>query len=78
MVMKLISKAQLKPHLLAYLREVELHKTPLIVTHGGKPVITISPFQEDPDKALTALRGTVVLYKDPFDSVGQADWEALK
>lgn len=76
--MQTVSKSKLKPHLLEYLRMVETQKIPLIVTHGGKPVITIAPFKEDPEEILKTLRNSVISYEDPFEPVGEEDWEALK
>ena len=77
MDMQVVSKSQLKSHLLEYLRNVEQEKKPLVVTHGGKSVVKIFPYQEDPDKILKALRNSVISYQDPTQSVGDTDWEAL-
>ena len=77
-MINMISKSQLKAQLLEYLRIVEKDKKPLVVTHGGKPVVTIIPFKQDPNAVLKSLRGSVISYKDPFKPVGQEDWEALK
>lgn len=76
--MQMISKSQFKSQVLAYLRKVEKSKKPLIVTHMGKPVIKIFSYKENPDRLLTLLRGSVVKYKDPFEPVGQNEWEGLK
>ncbi|MBM3283547.1 type II toxin-antitoxin system Phd/YefM family antitoxin [Candidatus Gottesmanbacteria bacterium] len=75
---QIISKSQFKPHVLEYLRLVEKEKKPLVITHGGKPVVQILPFSKDPKKELEALRGTVVKYRDPSKPVGLDDWEILK
>ena len=71
-----VSKSQLKPHLLHYLRVVEKNQQTLIVTHEGKPVVKIVPHKEKP--ALEALRGTVLQYTNPTDPVGENDWESLQ
>lgn len=73
-----ISKSQFKPQVLDYLRKVEKTKQPLIVTHGGKPVIKIIPYTQDPKLTLVQLRGTVIEYKDPTSPVGEDVWESLK
>jgi len=78
MVMQTISKSQLKSQLLEYLRKVEKEKKPLIVTHGGKPVIKVSPYNQDPQEALKSLRNSVTYYQEPTKPVGQEDWETLK
>jgi len=72
-----ISKAHFKPQVLDYLRQVEKHKRPLIITHHGKPVVKIVPYSENKDAPLQALRHTVVSYKNPTKPVGTKDWKAL-
>lgn len=75
--MQLISKSHLKSQLLEKLRKVEKEKKPLVITHGGKPVLKISPYNEDPQQVLKSLRGSVISYIDPTQPVGEADWEEL-
>lgn len=73
-----ISKSQFKPHVLEYLRLVEKKKQPIIITHEGKPVVKILPYQDDYKKQLEAFRGTVIKFEDPTEPIGENDWEALK
>ena len=47
-----ISKSQLKSKLLEILREVESKDTEVIVTDRGRPVATISKFQNAPTVVL--------------------------
>lgn len=75
---QMISKSQFKPQALEYLRQVEKEKKPLIITHFGKPVIKISPYNENPEDILKALRKSFVSFKRPTDPVGVEDWEALR
>lgn len=76
-VMKqVISKSELKSQILAYLRHVESKKQPVIITHAGKPVVKIIPYEEKP--LLSSLRSTVLLYQNPTEPVGEKDWEILK
>ena len=77
-MLQTISKSQFKAQVLEYLRNVEEKKQPLIVTHAGKPVIKVSPYEEDPQATLKALRGTVIEYKYPTEPVGEDEWEILK
>jgi len=72
-----VSKSQFKPKALEYLRLVEQLKQPLVITHGGKPVVRILPYVDDRKQALKSLKGTVVSYTDPLKPVAQTDWEAL-
>ena len=73
-----IAKSKFKPRALQYFRRVERSGKALIITDHGKPVLRISPYSEEPEDVLNALRGTVVEYKDPLEPVGETDWESLK
>lgn len=77
-VMQVVSKARFKAQLLEFLRKVEKNKKPLIVTHDGRPVVKVTPYKEDEDSVLKALRGSVISYKKPSEPVGLEDWEALR
>lgn len=76
--MQTVSKSQFKSQVLQYLRTVEQKKQPLVVTHGGKPVVKITPYPQDSEAVLKSLRGSVLRYDDPNEPVGLEDWEALK
>ena len=71
--MHVLSKSQLKSQLLEKLRLVEKERKPLLITHGGKPVVRIVPYTEDPQEMLKALRGSVIAYKEPTHPVAEAD-----
>ncbi len=77
-----VSKSQFKAQALEFLRNVEKSKTPLVITHEGKPVVEVIPYKEkqqsDQEAILKSLRGTLVFYKDPTEPVGLEDWEVLK
>lgn len=79
-VMQTVSKSQFKAQALEFLRTVEEKKQPLIITHAGKPVVKVSPYQkESPEEILQSLRGSVVYYKDPDKpAIDPEDWEVLK
>ena len=74
---QMISKSKFKPRALHYFREIEKTGKELIICNRGKPVLKIVPYAEDPEKALKALRNTVIKYEDPTEPVGLEDWEAL-
>lgn len=74
----LISKSAFKPHALKYFRQIQDDGRELIITDHSKPVIKIIPFREEPDVIIKALRNSVIRYDDPFEPVGQSDWEILK
>ncbi len=68
---EIISKSRFKPRALYYFREVEKTGKELIISDRGRPVLRITPYHDDPDKALKALRNSVVKYDDPMQPVGQ-------
>ena len=72
-----VSKAKFKAQALAYFRQVEKTKKPLVITDRGRPVLQLMPYVEDPDAGLKELRGTIVQYDDPTEPVGVEDWDAL-
>lgn len=81
LVMQTVSKSQFKAQALEFLREVEQKNQPLIITHAGKPVVKVTPYQEkDKDEAiLESLRGSVLKYEDPYEpAIDPEDWEVLK
>lgn len=72
-----LSKSELKPKLLGYLRQLETHKEPIVVTDHGKPVAKIIPYTEDAEDILRELAHSVLHYEDPFEPVGLEDWDLL-
>lgn len=72
-----VSKAKFKAQALAYFRQVEKTKKPLIITDRGRPVLRLIPYLADPEAGLKELRGTLIQYDDPTEPVGVEDWEAL-
>lgn len=73
-----VSKSQFKPRALNFFREVEQTGQAIIITDRGKPVLKLVPYTEDPEVWLKPLRGTVISYKQPTESVAEEDWEALR
>ena len=71
--MHVLSKSQLKSQLLKTLRLVEKERKPLLITHGGKPVVRIVPYTHDPQQILKELRGSVIAYREPTHPVAEAD-----
>ena len=73
---KSISKSRFKAQALEIFRQVERTGTPVIITDRGTPVLKLTPFHEDADASLRALRGTVTKYASPTKPVGEHDWES--
>ena len=81
MIQQTVSKSQFKAQALEYLRIVQTQRQPLIITHAGKPVIKVTPYQEesDPEAILQSLRGSVLKYEDPTEpAIDPEDWDVLK
>ena len=78
---QVVSKSQFKAQALEYLRGVEIQKQPLVITHNGKPVIKVIPYNEESDQEaiLKSLRGSVLKYEDPTEpAIDPEDWDMLK
>jgi antitoxin (DNA-binding transcriptional repressor) of toxin-antitoxin stability system len=73
MTAHMLSKSPLKSQLLKTLRMVEKERKPLLITHGGKPVVRILPYPADPQQSLKALRGSVITYSAPTQPAGEDD-----
>jgi antitoxin (DNA-binding transcriptional repressor) of toxin-antitoxin stability system len=76
--MKKISKSKLKPDMLKIFREIEQTGEELVVTDHGKPVLKIIPYKGKKSSTLKELEGTVQKYDNPFDPVGDKDWDLLE
>ena len=70
-----VSKSRFKSRALELLRQVERTGRPIIITDRGTPVLKVMPYREDPNAALSVLRGSVVNYEGPTMPVGE-DWGA--
>ena len=77
-----VSKSQFKAQALEFLRNVEKNKTPLVITHGGKPTVEVIPYKdnkESDEAILKSLRGSVLKYEDPNKpAIDPEEWDALK
>lgn len=74
-----VSKSRFKAKALEYFRQVEQNRRPLVITDHGRPVLKISPFEEQqPQAALEELRGSVLRFDAPLEPVALDDWDALK
>ncbi|MEE9352610.1 MAG: hypothetical protein V3U78_10145 [Thiotrichaceae bacterium] len=72
-----VSKSEFKSKALEYFRYVESSGESLIVTNHGEPSIEIRRYSSKERDPLSILKGSVMDYIDPTESVGQGDWEAL-
>ncbi len=73
-----VSKSVFKPQALKYFRQIQKTGEELIITDHAKPVLKISRFSGKPEIVLEELRNSVKYYNDPFEPVGQDDWDILK
>jgi antitoxin (DNA-binding transcriptional repressor) of toxin-antitoxin stability system len=75
---KQISKSQFKARALEYFRKIESTGETVIVTDHGTPTIEVRPYRKTERGPLNLLRGSVVEYINPMESVGEDEWEAIK
>ena len=47
------------------------------MTDKGRPTIEVRRYKGDQRSPLERLRGSVIELADPFEPVGEEDWEAL-
>lgn len=74
-----ISKSELKPKLLHYLRLVEEKGQSINITHRHKVVAQLIPSRTQTDEEiLESLRGSITIHGDIMEPIGVDDWEALK
>jgi prevent-host-death family protein len=76
--MVIVSKSSFKPKAFEYFRLVEEKRQEILITDHGRPVARISPVDEADEPELSALRGLVTKYVDPYQPVGLDDWEAAR
>lgn len=72
---KTVSKSQLKPKLLAYLRDVEESGEPLLITDHGRPVLKLVAYTPA-DERPRLVPGFILRFDDPTEPVGADEWEA--
>lgn len=73
-----VSKSQFKARALEFFRQVEASGEAVIVTDKGRPTIEVRRYKADQRSPLERLRGSVLELTDPFDPVGDEDWEELR
>ena len=73
-----VPKSIFKPKAFEYFRLVEEKRQEILITDHGRPVVRISPVDEADENELSALRGLVVKYVNPYEPVGSEDWEAAR
>jgi antitoxin (DNA-binding transcriptional repressor) of toxin-antitoxin stability system len=73
-----MSKSQFKPRVLEYLRRIERTGESIVVTDHGRPVIEVRRYVPSDHDPLERLRGSVRRYEEPFEPVGEDDWETAK
>ena len=59
---------------------IQEEKKQVTITHGGKPVIKIMPYneKETTQEIMQRLKESVVYFDNSTEPVGLEDWEALK
>ena len=59
------------------MRQVEASGEPVVITDRGEPTIEIRRYRSDKRTPLDRLRGSVLEFRNPTESVGEEDWETL-
>ncbi|MFC3286355.1 type II toxin-antitoxin system Phd/YefM family antitoxin [Litchfieldella rifensis] len=73
-----ISKSKFKAHALEIFRELEASDGEVIITDHGRPSLVVRKYKAPTSQSpLERLKGAVLHYDAPFESVAEGDWEAL-
>ena len=72
-----VTKSEFKAKALEFFRKVESSGESLVITDHGKPSIEVRRYRNKERLPLDILKGSVTMYIDPMEPVGEADWEAL-
>ncbi len=70
-----IGAGMFKTHCLQLIDQVNKSRVPLIITKHGKPLATLSPFEEKPVSLFGCMKGTLVIQGDIVAGTGEV-WEA--
>jgi len=73
-----VSKSEFKANASEFFRLVESSGESLIVTDRGRPTLELRPYRSDARDPLDLLRGSLLRYDAPMDSVGEDDWMAAQ
>lgn len=71
-----ISKSEFKTKALEFFRQIETSGETIIVTDHGKPTLEVRPYRGLSRAPLDILRGSLVCYDNPTESVAENEWEA--
>lgn len=71
-----ISKSKFKTHALEIFRRVETSGEPVIVTDHGTRTVIVRKYTDTARNAHDKLKGSVLVYRSPFDPVDDDAWEA--
>lgn len=71
-----ITKSKFKARALEYFRQVEATGHSVVVTDRGQPTVEVRRYRSDHRTPLERLKGSVVEYNSPLESVAADDWEA--
>jgi antitoxin (DNA-binding transcriptional repressor) of toxin-antitoxin stability system len=73
-----ISKSQFKAKALEYFRQVESTGERVIITDHGRPSLELRQFHPVERNPFDVLRGSVLHYDAPTESVAADEWEAAQ
>ena len=72
-----VSKSEFKANSFEFFRHVEESGQSIVVTDRGKPIIEIRAFRNDKRSPLDILRGSVIRYHSPTNTIDVEDCQAL-
>ena len=72
-----ISKPEFRANVTELLRQIEASGESLFLTDNDLPVLEVRAVQPDKGELLKTLQNAVLRYDNPFEPVGEDDWEAI-
>ena len=70
-----ISKSRFKAQALEVFRQIEATGEPVVITDRGAPTLIVKRYAAETQTLQQRLKDSVIRYTDPFEPVGEDDWD---
>lgn len=69
-----VTAAEFKAKCLRLMDEVAQHRTPLVITKRGKPLVKLVPISDEPIDPFGCMAGTVKILGDIISPIDEDEW----
>ncbi len=73
-----VSKTEFNANVFEYFDYIEASGQSMVVTNRGKPIVEIRAYRGDNRSPLDILRGSLIRYDNPTDTIDVEDWQAAQ